>query len=561
MKKTFLKRGMGIMIATAMVLSVAACGKGADPVEAPSQTDSSSTGAQEETSNFNETGLPIVEEPVEFTVFYAPTSGLPSRAMQDKEFFKKAEKETNVKINWIEVPSSAAGEKINIIMNSGDLPDAVLGTAIGSVLADSIQAGQVVPIDDLLQYAPNTQKLLDTYPEVKNACTYAGDGKLYVFPGASQENFSRAGNPMFINKTWLDNLGLEAPTNTEELLDVFEAFKNEDPNGNGLADEIPMGMCKAWFGLEIYRMYPIWEMQPPIMSPIDASIRDGKLEYNPVSENFKDFIKFMHICYERGYMESESLTQDNNTLKAKASADPGSYGFFFAWSPDMVVGTELQDQYELLLPLKSPYGRQIFNCTADTKPVQVQHGLTILSSCEKPEVLARWYDYFMDELNSLELYAGEKDVAWEINEADKTWRVNDEKLAEMSVNFDEYRADYAVQSTLGSVIPSILGYERLNPEGSLADNKEKWSKAYDPYAMSLDEMWPYTTPIDSSSEKSQDIGLLHTELRSYVDTFAADVIINGYTDEKWEKHVKTCEDYKYQEVIDYYQELYDKYKY
>lgn len=556
MKKQILKRSMSLALAAALAVSMAACGTGSSK-----ESSSDAASGKSPSENFNPTGLPIVDEPVEFTIFYAPTSGLPSRAMADKEFFKKAERETNVKINWVEVPNSAASEKMNIIMNSGDLPDAVLGTAIQGVLADSIQAGQVVPIDDLLQYAPNTQKLLDTYPEVKNGCTYAGDGKLYFFPGASQENFSRVGNPMFINQKWLDALGLEAPTTTEELLEVFDAFKNKDPNGNGKQDEIPMGMCKAWFGLEVYRMYPMWEMQPPIMCPVDASIRDGKLEYNPVSENFKEFLKFMNVCYEKGYMESESLTQDNNTLKAKASADPGTYGFFFAWSPDMVVGTELQDQYELLLPLKSPFGRQIFNCTAETKPVQIQPGLTILNSCENPEILARWYDYFMDGLNSLELYAGEEGVGWVVDEETKTWRVNDEKLAEMGVGFDEYRADYAVQSTLGTVIPDIMGYERVNPEGSLADLKEKWSKAYDPYAMSLDEMWPYTTPIDSSSEEAQDIALLHTELKNYVDTFVADVIMKGYSDEKWEEHLKTCEKYRYQEVIDYYQKLYDKYKY
>lgn len=557
MKKQLIKRTLCAALALAMAASVASCGeKPGSALPSGGSTSSPATA-----SNFNATGLPIVNEPVEFTIFYAPSSGLPSRAMQDKEFMKKAEKETNVKINWIEVPNSAAAEKISITMNSGSLPDAILGTAIKSILADSIAAEQVVAIDDLLQYTPNTKKLIETYPEVKNAMTYTGDGKMYFFPGASQENFSRVGNPMFINKKWLDALNLEMPKTIDDLAKVFDAFKTKDPNGNGIADEIPMGMCKAWFGLEIYRMYPLWEMQPPIMSPIDASIRGGKLEYNPVTENFKDFLKFMSECYAKGYMESESLTQDNNTLKAKASEAPGKYGFFFAWSPDMVVGQELMKDYELLLPVTSPYGRTMFNCTKDTKPVQVQHGLTILSSCEQPEVLARWYDYFMNGTNSIELYAGEENVGWVKDDAAKTWRVNDEKLKELGVNFDEYRADYAIQTTIGCVIPSIVGYERTNPEGSLAMNKESWSKAYDPFAMSLDEMWPYTTPIDLASEKAQDIALLHTDLKNYIDTFSADIIIKGYTDAKWDEHIKNLDKYKYKEVLEFYQEMYDKYKY
>ena len=36
--------------------------------------------------------------------------------------------------------------------------------------------------------------------------------------------------------------GLDMPTNTEELKDVLKAFKTQDPNGNGKADEIPMSL-------------------------------------------------------------------------------------------------------------------------------------------------------------------------------------------------------------------------------------------------------------------------------------------------------------------------------
>ena len=38
---------------------------------------------------------------------------------------------------------------------------------------------------------------------------------------------------MYINQTWLDNLGLEVPTNMDELEEVLIAFKEGDPNGNG----------------------------------------------------------------------------------------------------------------------------------------------------------------------------------------------------------------------------------------------------------------------------------------------------------------------------------------
>ena len=36
----------------------------------------------------------------------------------------------------------------------------------------------------------------------------------------------------------VDNLGLDMPETTDELHEVLKAFVNNDPNGNGVKDEI-----------------------------------------------------------------------------------------------------------------------------------------------------------------------------------------------------------------------------------------------------------------------------------------------------------------------------------
>ena len=48
-----------------------------------------------------------------------------------------------------------------------------------------------------------------------------------------------------MNSDWLETLGLEQPTTPEELRTVLEAFKTQDPNGNGKADEIPLSATSA----------------------------------------------------------------------------------------------------------------------------------------------------------------------------------------------------------------------------------------------------------------------------------------------------------------------------
>lgn len=75
----------------------------------------------------------------------------------------------------------------------------------------------------------------------------APDGHIYSMPwieelGEGKESIHTVNGMAWINKEWLDNLGLEMPQTTDQLMTVLEAFKTQDPNGNGEADEIPLAL-------------------------------------------------------------------------------------------------------------------------------------------------------------------------------------------------------------------------------------------------------------------------------------------------------------------------------
>ena len=69
-------------------------------------------------------------------------------------------------------------------------------------------------------------------------------GRIYAIADGRGKAYSGTGQHMLINKAWLDKLGMQVPTTRDELEDVLKAFKTEDPNGNGQADEIPMNIRK-----------------------------------------------------------------------------------------------------------------------------------------------------------------------------------------------------------------------------------------------------------------------------------------------------------------------------
>lgn len=60
------------------------------------------------------------------------------------------------------------------------------------------------------------------------------DDKLYsLYLGRP---LSRSG--IIYRKDWADNLGLEAPTNVDEVFEMARAFTEDDPDGNGQDDTI-----------------------------------------------------------------------------------------------------------------------------------------------------------------------------------------------------------------------------------------------------------------------------------------------------------------------------------
>src|SRR5699024_315051 len=82
-------------------------------------------------------------------------------------------------------------------------------------------------------------KMFEELPHVKEAIT-APDGNIYALPQVNECYHCSYSQKLWIYQPWLDELGLEMPTTTDEFYEVLKAFKEDDPNGNGKADEIPL---------------------------------------------------------------------------------------------------------------------------------------------------------------------------------------------------------------------------------------------------------------------------------------------------------------------------------
>lgn len=158
-------------------------------------------------------------------------------------FTKWYEEQTNVQVEWVIVPAGDEGlQKLNLMLSSGDLPDVIMGfyNITPALMQVYGQQGIFLPLNDLIeQYGSNVKNAFERYPLAKEVAT-ATDGKIYGLPEINDCFHCSVSQKLWIYKPWLDKLGLQMPTTTEELYTVLKAFKEKDPNGNGQADEIPL---------------------------------------------------------------------------------------------------------------------------------------------------------------------------------------------------------------------------------------------------------------------------------------------------------------------------------
>src|SRR5699024_8838968 len=137
-----------------------------------------------EVENFNETGFPIVNEPITLKMFAGKSAQNVNSDWNDILIWNEYEKKTKVHLDWVEqVQTESLEEKRNLALTGGDLPDVFYLASVPAI--DIYKYGQqnvFIELNDLIdQYAPNLSALMDEYPEIRKGVTFP-DGKIYSIP-------------------------------------------------------------------------------------------------------------------------------------------------------------------------------------------------------------------------------------------------------------------------------------------------------------------------------------------------------------------------------------------
>lgn len=372
------------IIGTSDIPDTGSGGDGEVPSDSPINQSSSKS---EVVNNCYKTGYPIAKKPVTFKVMAVDYSN--GTDYNKMAFTKFIEKRFNIKLEFQMISNAATNESVSLALASGNMPDMFWGTGLlnSSTVTRYGGEGRLLKLNNYFaDYAPNITKMLNEHKDVKYLAT-EDDGNIYKIP-FYREDDNLWDERLYINKTWLTKLGLSMPKTTDDLLKVLRAFKNNDPNGNGKKDEIPLvfvgDVPKGWYGMFGASTYNFYTA--------DAN---GRLTYVPTSTQYKNAISFAASLYSEGLLFNTEM-RNVTAAKVKSMIDGSTptVGIVNASSYSTIMSAKTFLNDYTIMPIVDGTG----NGTATWSYMDVEQlwpnwGL-ITSACKYPEVAVRLVDYF-----------------------------------------------------------------------------------------------------------------------------------------------------------------------
>ncbi|MFC4811693.1 extracellular solute-binding protein [Paenibacillus sp. GCM10023250] len=500
------------------------------------------TNAKTGDGNFHQAGMPIVDEPVTLNVLTIRWGNM-GDTFTKNAWLQDLEKRTNVKINWQVVSSNDWGDQKSVMLASGKLPDVIIGDlAFGdSDIVNNL--GIFRPLDEYVdKYMPNLKAAMQESPELKKLSTFP-DGKMYSLPARLPSRPVSSVQPV-INKDWLDKLGLKAPTTVDELYGVLKAFKEQDPNGNGKADEIPYS-DSGDLDMNVLAPFGITDLRGNHM----LVKKDGKTEYYPTSEAYKAGLEWAHKLYAEGLIDKETFTQDGTMLTAKRqNPDAALVGFSYQWTPDAVFG-QWSKQYETIAPIAGPDGSK-YQLGEPNGMSFRRNEMLITTTCKYPEVAARWADEFYTGEASIQNFWGAIGTTIEKN-GDGTYTLMDppDGTSADAWYWDGSLRDFGPKYASPSFEKNI----KLDPSSGdgLKLQLDSLGKEY------VTEPFP---DVMYTAEEYADLPTLTTDIDGYIASTRAKWITKGGIAEEWDGYVKKLNDMGLEKLVKIYNDAYARYQ-
>ncbi len=236
----------------------------------------------------------------------------------------------NIELNFLwMVPNDQLEERLALQISSGDIPDIVM-----------LSSGYFYEFMDS-DYLRDLTDAYDKYAssDLRGVLTSLGDapmqyssrdGKLYGIPAALDPTEGVAG--LYYRQDWLQALGLEEPTNVDEMNEMLVKFAEYGPTVNGGKATAGLGSTSSVlntnFALAAY-------FQAYGAYPNKWIMRDGQLVNGVVQDEMLDALNGLKYLYDNGALAPDFATWNSDQFTERVTSDQvgATFGTYYipAW--------------------------------------------------------------------------------------------------------------------------------------------------------------------------------------------------------------------------------------
>lgn len=500
-----------------------------------------------ETSGFVPGEFPISKEPITIRIM-VPHSASHAKSLGELDMIKEYEEKTNVHIEWEEVSEEAYAEKYKLTLASGELPDA-FGPSFAydsSVIYKYAQEGIIVPLDNYIESSTvNIRKWMNDYDEFRALSTYP-DGHIYALPSIDENQNIRVNNLIFINKTFLDELGLDTPSTLDELGDYLRLVTSRDLNGDGKNE---YGLSFAAENPSMYTyLFGLFGVAWDTKSYMHSEEGTTQLQFAPAMEETREALEYFHEWYEEGLLDPENFTQNGTQLKAKAKMEGVGASVAF-WYLELNDGDENIYEYRAIELPEGPNQNQVWRRNG-LIPGYSANQFFITSANEHPAETLAFIDWWMDNSeNALTNRFGPKGYSWDYLE-DGKWT----ELANIPSGEVRNMENSTLYCTWGYGIPywcfADFWSEKEITAPNALERQTMISESYIKYAA------PGLPDLVYEEAENREALNIKTDLFNYVDSQIAQFIVNGVTDESWNTYLEKLKGLQSERWAELYQKYY-----
>lgn len=553
-----LTRILALLLALAMIFVMAAgCGSEEEtPTEAPAtDTPTDAPDEPEDTppedtpengDTTEEVQLPLVEETVNFEVFYPlePFTMPYGLTGEDIVQFQYMEEATNIHFDVNAISFLQVSDSFNIMIASQTYGDLIKGFESYYMNGADDAVDQDIVID-LMPYIDNE---LSAYKDALNQDTdlwmysLSPQGKLvsanYLMPGGEP---ATAG--LMYRADWLEELGLSVPETYEEVYNFLCQARDQFGSQGVMLNDVGVdteyalsgGYGAMGYTSSNYTSHPFIHI-------------DNEVIYSPVTDEYRSYLEMLAQWYAEGL-----IYPDYASVSFMDQMDVVGQGNIALWSSSYDAAGTVQNNTEGVVQMR---GMTQPTVNADD-PVHISKGVTkliygmaVTTQCHDLETALKWINFCYTEQGQLITGYGKEGETYEM--------VNGEpQLTDLVLHNDNYVLIVAVNvyTTYGS--PAVVDPTRYSGGWSEIDTSVIEAFSDD------DRDWAYYIPanyVKMNADVASDFASIMNDIATYVMQYTAQAINNDIViADTWDAYVAQVQDMGLPQAIEYEQQAWDEY--